>query len=128
MKPMLDVVNHNGSLIFSVKTFRPLWILPWHTSVWRQLPMRTSMATMKFRNENATAAGHRELTRMLTDLDFVAGGTKIVRMADVVSALEQFANNESNGVKSYRIWGLNELEKKINVRLQEKRRESKPKG
>ena len=54
---MQSVVEHSSGLIFSVKTFRPLWVFPWLASVWRQFPMRTCLATVSYDNKAAAEIG-----------------------------------------------------------------------
>jgi hypothetical protein len=121
---MFNAIDHNSSLIFSVKTFRPLWIFSWVSSVWRQFPMRNSLATIMYRNKNAAMEGHNALTKLLTDLDFRDHKSGAVNMGDVIRVLEKYAKeHQDRGVKSYRIWTPNEMENKMNVKVPTKTRQ-----
>src|SRR5690348_14971265 len=62
---MQDTLEHESGLIFSIKTFRPLWIFPWLSSVWRQFPFATCIATVSYNNERAAEEGHQELIALL---------------------------------------------------------------
>ena len=45
---MHKTIEHESGVIFSVKTFRPLWVFPWLSSVWRALPMSTCIGTIRY--------------------------------------------------------------------------------
>lgn len=109
---MMDVVNHASGVVFSVRTFRPLWVFPWHSSVWRQFPMRNCLAVYKYPDKATSEIGHRELTKLLAELDF---GEKL---GEVARALEQYAkSNEDGKVASYRLVESVEEASKMRVRI-----------
>ena len=109
---MQTVVEHNSGLIFFVKTFRPLWIFPWHSSVWREFPMRTCMASISYDGKTAAEAGHQELIELLRGLPV---GEK---MSEPFPAIEAFAKRKTGaGVRSYRIYSGHAVEGKVTVRI-----------
>ncbi len=113
---MQDVIEHPSGLVLSATTFRPLWIFPWTCSIWRQFPLRTSIATVAFQNKPAAEAGHRELVTLLRDLKIGP------EMSELFQAVEAYAKDKTgNGVKSYRIYPGHEVEGKVKVKISPKR-------
>jgi len=114
---MQSVVEHSSGLIFSVKTFRPLWVFPWLSSVWRQFPMRTCIATVSYGNKAAAEAGHQELTALVQGLQ--VGG----KMGEPFQAIEAYAKKKTGtGVRSYRVYPGHALEGKVTVKVSPERR------
>ncbi len=114
---MLDVIEHRSGQVYSVKTFRPLWIFPWTSSVWRQIPFRTCIATISYSNKAAAEAGHQELVALLRDL---AIGEK---MREPFDALEAYGQRKKGaGVHSHRIYAGHEVEGKVTVRITPERK------
>jgi hypothetical protein len=113
---MLTAFEHKSGLIFSIKTFRPLWVFSWHSSIWRQFPFRTCIATIRYNNKMSARAGHKELTLLLQDLEIGP------RMAEPFQAIESFGKAKTNsGVKSYRIYPGHVAEGKLIVKVTPKR-------
>lgn len=114
---MLDVIEHPSGQIYSVKTFRPLWIFPWNSSVWRQFPFQTCIATISYSNKAAAEAGHQELIALLRDLKI---GEK---MREPFEALEKYGQRKTGtGVHSYRIYPGHKVEGKVTVRVSPERK------
>lgn len=114
---MQSLVNHKSGLIFSVKTFRPLWIFPWNSSVWRQFPMRTCLATVSYENKRAAEAGHKELVALLQELN--VGG----KMGEPFQAIENYAKkNAGAGVRSCRVYAGHAAEGKVTVKITPERK------
>jgi hypothetical protein len=114
---MQAVIEHKSGVIFSVKTFRPLWLFPWLSSVWRQFPMRTCVATVSYENKRAAEAGHRELVQLLQALE--VGG----KMAEPFAAIEEYAKKKTGaGVRSYRIYPGHAAEGKVTVKITPERK------
>ena len=65
---MQSVIQKQSGLVFSIKTFRPLWVFPWTSSIWRQIPMATCIGTVMYRDRQAAEAGHQDLCAILNDL------------------------------------------------------------
>jgi hypothetical protein len=113
---MQTVIEHKSGQVYSIKTFRPLWILPWFSSIWRQFPLRTWIATLKYENKAAAKKGHEALAAMLRDLQI---GPK---MSEPFEAIEAFAKNRAeSGVKGYRISEGHAIEGKASVVIDAKR-------
>jgi hypothetical protein len=109
---MQSVIEHKSGVVVSVKTFRPLWVFPWLSSVWRQFPMRTCMATVSYENKRAAEIGHAELTKLLEGLDI---GDK---MEEPFPAIERYAKKKTGqGVRSYRIYSGHAAEGKVTVKI-----------
>ena len=113
---MVTVIEHDSGLIFSIKTFRPLWIFPWNSSIWRQHPFRTCIATVSYDNKQAAEQGHKELSALLKGLQI---GPK---MSEPFQAIETFGKRKTGtGVKSYRIYRGHEVEGKVSFEVRPKR-------
>ena len=113
---MLTVIEHKSGLILSIKTFRPLWIFPWHSSVWRQFPFRTCIATIRYEDKRAAEVSHKELAALVQGLKI---GPEI---SEVFQAVETFAKAKSgSGVKSFRIYPGHEVERKVTIEVTPKR-------
>jgi hypothetical protein len=115
---MQSVIEHEGGLLFSVKTFRPLWIFPWTSSIWRQFPFRTCIATVSYNGRQAAEKGHEELTALLKGLKI---GPK---MNEPFHAIETFARKKTGqGVKSFRVYPGHAVEGKVAVEVKHVRKE-----
>jgi hypothetical protein len=109
---MQKTIEHESGVIFSVKTFRPLWVFPWLSSVWRAFPMSTCIATISYEGKRAAEAGHDELSRLLKGLTI---GPK---MGEPFAAIEAWAKTKVGaGVRSYRIYPGHEAEGKVSVKI-----------
>ena len=115
---MVTVIEHNSGLLLSIKTFRPLWIFPWNSSIWRQFPFRTCIATVSYDDKEAAEAGHKELAALLQGLKI---GPK---MSELFQAVEAFGKTKTGaGVKSYHIYPGHAVEGKVTVEVKPKRNE-----
>jgi len=112
---MLDFIKNPSGIEISVKTFRPLLIFPWTSSIWRQFPFKTSIATVMFKDKVAAVRGHRELVELLKNLKV---GPK---MGEVFGAVEEYAKANEELVRSYRIYPGHKVEGKVSVEIAEKR-------
>jgi hypothetical protein len=113
---MRAVIEHESGLILSIKTFRPLWVFPWLSSIWRQFPMATCLATISYEDRTAAERGHAELERLLKGLKI---GPK---MSEPFQAIESFAKKKSGaGVRSYRIYKGHAVEGKVSVEVEKRR-------
>lgn len=109
---MKTVVEHSSGQIYYVRTFRPLWIFPWTSSVWREFPFRTCLATISYENKAAAEACHQELIKLLRELDI---GEK---MREPFQALEEFSKAKVGaGIHSYDTYAGHEVEGKVSVRI-----------
>ncbi len=114
---MQTVIEHDSGLVFSVKTFRPLWIFPWISSVWRQFPMRTCIATVSYDNKAAAEAGHKDLGALLKALK--VGG----KMGEPFQAIETYGKQKTGaGVRSARVYPGHALEGKMTVKVTPERK------
>ena len=115
---MLTVIEHKSGLILSIKTFRPLWIFPWHSSIWRQFPLRTCIGTVRYDGKRAAEVGHKELAALLKDLKIGPD------MSELFQAIEAFGKRKTGaGVKSYRIYPGHAVEGKVTVEVTPRRNE-----
>jgi len=108
---MLDVIQHSSGIVVSVKTFRPLLIFPWTASIWRVFPFRTAIATVAFKGRAAAERGHHELVERVRVL------TIGEEMSELFSAIEQYAKENSDIVKSFRVYAGHAVEGKVKVRI-----------
>lgn len=109
---MLDVIEHPSGLILSVKTFRPLWIFPWTSSIWRQFPLRTSVGTIMFNDKAAAEKGHHEIVALFRKLTIQPD------MGNLFTAVEEYAqSNTGKGVKSVRVDRGHAIEGKVTVEI-----------
>ena len=106
---MIDAIEHPSGLVLSVKTFRPLLIFPWTSSIWRQSPFATAIATVAFKGKAAAESGHRQLVELLRDLKISPD------MHEPFGAIEAFAKANAERVKSYRVYPGHEVEGKVKV-------------
>ena len=111
----MDFIKNPSGIEISVKTFRPLLIFPWTSSVWRQFPFRTAIATVMFNDKPAAQRGHRELVDLLKNLKV---GPK---MHELFEAVEEYAKANEEMVRSYRIYPGHKVEGKVSVEIAEKR-------
>lgn len=115
---MLTLIEHKSGLIFSIKTFRPLWIFPWHSSIWRQFPFQTCIATVRYNNKLDAETGHKELAALLRSLEIGE------EMKEPFQAVEVFCKSRTTtGVKSYRIYPGHAVEGDLSVEVNLKRNE-----
>jgi hypothetical protein len=113
---MQKVIQHPHGSVYSIKTFRPLLIFPWTSSIWRQFPFRTAIATVAYTSKKAAEAGHNELAALLEGLEV---GPKI---KEPFQAIESYAKKKTGaGVKSYRIYPGHSVEGKVSVEVKSKR-------
>lgn len=113
---MQDFIKHPQGIQISVRTFRPLMIFPWTSSIWRQFPLKTAIATVMFKDKTAAARGHRDIVELLAK---VKSGPKISER--LFEALEEYAKANEELVRSYRIYAGHEAEGKVSVEISEKR-------
>jgi hypothetical protein len=111
---MFNEINHRSGLIFSVKTFRPLWIWPWHSSIWRQFPMRNCLVVLKWRSKTDAGVGHDAIIAHLKKLDFNE------QMVAVHDALEKMASelHASGSVARYRFTETRDQAAKMRIRIE----------
>lgn len=111
---MLNVIDHHKGLKFSIKTFRPLWMFPWHSSIWRQFPMRNCLAVLKWKSKSLAESGHTDLTDFLSKLEFGE------QMASIHDALEKKAKEltETGKVASYRLTESRDQANKMQIRVE----------
>ena len=95
---MVDLIEHSSGVVLSVKTFRPLLIFPWTSSIWRQSPSPTAVATVAFRGKPDAESGHRQIVRLLRDLKISPD------LHEALAAIESFAKANEAIVKSYRLY------------------------
>jgi hypothetical protein len=96
---MESVIQHASGFIFSVKTFRPFWVLPWYSSIWRQFPMSACVATIRYDNKSAAAVGHNALTELLERLP---GNCQ---MPEVYREIERYlTKKKGTGVRSWQVY------------------------
>jgi|SRR5690349_8489047 len=112
---MRDYIKNPSGIEISVMTFRPLLIFPWTSSIWRQFPFKTAIATVMFKDKTAAQRGHRELVELLKN---VKVGPK---MRELFEAVEQYAKDNEELVRSYRIYPGHKVEGKVAVEISEKR-------
>lgn len=108
---MQSVFQHSSGLIFSVKTFRPLWVFPWMSSVWRQFPFKTCIATVSYEDKAAAKVGHEEVTALLEDLEIGS------EMREPFQAIEAYVKKKTGAVRSYRMYPGHAVEGKVTVKI-----------
>ena len=108
---MVDVIEHPSGVVLSVKTFRPLLIFPWTSSVWRQSPFATAIATVAFKGKPGAESGHRQLVQLLRNLKISPD------MHEPFTAVESFATAHPEIVKSYRVYPGHAVEGKVRVEV-----------
>jgi hypothetical protein len=108
---MVDVIQHSSGIVLSVKTFRPLLIFPWTSSIWRQSPFATAIATVAFKGKRGAESGHRQLVQLLRDLKISSD------MHEPFGAVESFAKANPEIVKSYRVYPGHAVEGKVKVEI-----------
>ena len=110
---MLDLIELPGGVVLSVKTFRPLWVFPWTSAVWRQAPFRTAIGTVAYKGRSEAKQAHKELAVMLKTLELSPD------MSNLFTAVESFAQQRtSQGVKSYRVCAGHEVEGRVSIKVQ----------
>jgi hypothetical protein len=113
---MLTVIQHASGLVLSIKTFRPLLIFAWHSSVWRQFPFRTCLATVRYDDKRTAEAGHNELAALLQGLRIGP------EMSEPFQVIEAFCKAKTGaGVKTYRIYPGHGVEGRVTVEVTPKR-------
>jgi hypothetical protein len=113
---MQTFIKHPQGIEISVRTFRPLLIFPWTSSIWRQFPLKTAMATVMYKDRTAAVGGHRDIVELLAK---VKCGPKISER--LFEAVEEYAKANDGSVRSYRIYAGHEAEGKVSVEISEKR-------
>ena len=107
---MLTIIEHESGPVYSVKTFRPLLIFPWNSSVWRVSPFATCIATISYDHKRAAATGHQELVALLNKLKIGPD------MSEPFKAMETYGKSRTGtGVKSYRVYSGHAVEGKVKV-------------
>ena len=114
---MWSVIQHDSGQIYSIKTFRPLLIFPWTSSIWRQSPFRTAIATVSYPSKAAAEQGHEELEKLIKALKI---GPK---MDEPFGAIDAFARKRAGDtVKSHRIYSGHDVEGKVSVQIESSRK------
>ena len=95
---MVDLIEHSSGVVLSVKTFRPLLIFPWTSSIWRQSPSPMAVATVAFKDKPGAESGHRQIVQLLRDLKISPD------LHEAHAAIESFVKASGEIVKSYRVY------------------------
>ena len=112
---MWEEFKNAGGIELSVRTFRPLLVFPWTSSIWRQFPFRTAIGTVMFKDKAGAQRGHREIVELLKE---VKVGPK---MRELFEAVEGYAKENEEIVRSFRIYPGHGVEGKVSVEIAERR-------